>query len=222
MYGRGIRKDRRYVAVRPDAEQQHVEGGGGDVRTRRGVFGKQLCVGGRGRVGVGRVVRIAHREDPSRVQGQRVEQRRPCLAVVAVGRAEGNEPLVPPPHVDPRPVDRLDGRTAAHRPQRRHADTATGQHHRRGAAGGLRVRQADNHPGGCRGGEQVRVGVDDDLGRRAHQPAAPAIVPVFRVIVPVVPGLSTPLAIGSRQMCSRTGERAASPLIVLQAASASA
>ena len=48
--------------------------------------------------------------DASRVEGEAVQARRVVLGVVAVGVAEGQPPLVAPPHVHPGPVDDVDRR----------------------------------------------------------------------------------------------------------------
>ena len=169
--------------------------------------------------------------------GRAAPRRAPLLvALVVVG---GDEPLVAPPDVDRRPVDHLADRLGGQRGdvlEDRGADPAAGQHHRRGAVDGLGGGQPGDQRGGDGPGQPVGVRLDDDVRRLGR--ASPAVTsrrPSARLLGRrpcgsafgcagrrVASAGAWPLAsAGSNQMCSRVGERSASPVTPVAASSAS-
>ncbi len=109
---------------------------------------------------------------PRRVERDGVQQLGAGLDGVALRVAGGQEPLVAPPEVQPRPVDRVARRGGGDRGQQGVAVASAGEHHRGGAAGGLGVHDPGDQPGRGRLGHQLLVPVDDQLrGGRGHAPA---------------------------------------------------
>ncbi len=102
--------------------------------------------------------------DPGLVDGDVVEQRLAGLLLVALRVVGGDEALVAPEELDPRPVHRVPCGTVPHLLQHGDAGAPAGEHERRPAAPGLRVGQCRDQPGGAGGGQHVRTGVDDDVG----------------------------------------------------------
>ena len=91
-------EQRGHVAVRSDAEHHDLE--------RAAALGPELAAVRVGGLGDGReVVGRADLVDPGGVDADRVEERGPGCAGVAVGGVAGDEALVTPPEVDARPVD---------------------------------------------------------------------------------------------------------------------
>ena len=104
--------------------------------------------------------------DASRVEGEAVQARRVVLGVVAVGVAEGQPPLVAPPHVHPGPVDDVDRRVIGEGRDEGGAHRSAGECHVGLAPQRHRLLDARQQPAGDhrrrRGG--VRVDEDDPLG----------------------------------------------------------
>ena len=129
---------------------------------------------------------------PRRVEVDAVEQRRASLRLVAFGIAGREEALVPPPHVEPSPVDRVAGGRAVEVAEELDPDRASGEYDGGSACRRLGVDDPRDEPGRACVGKEGGVTVHEDRGARAHTGAASAAA----------------CSAGSRQMCVRSGERA--------------
>ena len=159
------------MGVGSETQQQQVDVRQGAVGTLGSGSGRELLavVGGRG-VGGGDLVRAGHRVHPVPRELQGGVPRVCRLHAVALRVRSGQEALVRPPHVDPRPVDQrcvlvvgdLSDHPCSHAP--------AGEHDR-----GLttlvlgRLEHLERPPGRLRG-EQflVRVGHEPGFGPSAH------------------------------------------------------
>ncbi|CAM5309829.1 hypothetical protein STANM309S_01099 [Streptomyces tanashiensis] len=156
------------MRVRADAQHQHVEGRHPAVVAGTRGRGQLLRVRRSGGVDVDvRPVRGRHGMHPRRVERHPVEQRSTGLGDVPLGVALGQEPLVAPPQVEPRPVDRVPRGRRTERREQAVAVAAAGQHDRGGATRGLGVHDPGDEPGRGGLGHQLLVAVDDQL-RGAH------------------------------------------------------
>ena len=158
---RVLRKQRRDVPVRSHAQDDEVERGNRPVvlGSRRGGEHGRVRLGGVLGTITGRAAEGRHRMDTTRVEGHRVQQGGPGLRLVALWITAGQEPLVTPPDVEPRPVDGVPQPRPGDRLERRVHDRAAGDHHRGRAAGGLRV----DDPGHEAGGDRLRHGAFVDV-----------------------------------------------------------
>src|SRR4051812_28056318 len=120
------------MTVRPDPEQQNVEGRRRTVALRVGRAGQLVRVASGYGVEVVAVRAVArtHRMHPLRIEGHAVEQRLAGLRLVALRVAGRQEPLVTPPNVEGAPVDGIAGRCGGELTQGCDADASSGQHHR--------------------------------------------------------------------------------------------
>ncbi len=162
------------MGVRPDTQHQHVEHRHRSVVLRTGRGGQFGGVRGRRRIDVMTVrpVRRWHRVHPGRVQRHRVQQGLAGLRDIAFRIAVRQEPLVAPPQVEPRPVDRVPGGRVGERGQQAVAVATAGEHHRGVTACGLGVHDLRDQPGRDGLRHQLLVAVHDELRDDAHFDAA--------------------------------------------------
>ena len=148
----------------PMPEQHDVHGGRGAVVLGTGRGGQRQGVGLGGRVDVGvRAPRARNRMHAIRADGDVVEQRGAGTGLVAVGVALRQVPLVTPPDVHLRPVDRVTGRAGGDGGQHRGADAAARQAQVGTSRVGQAFDQAGDEPARHRLCQRRRVGVPQDV-----------------------------------------------------------
>jgi glycine/D-amino acid oxidase-like deaminating enzyme len=197
-------EQRRHVRFRAEPEHEDVERRHRAMIFRPGRGAQRGGVpGGRGlRVVAVRAVRGRHRMDPARIDVDVVEQRRAGPGLVALGMPGRQEPLVAPPDVQVRPVDRVPHGGGGQLGQHRGADATARQHQRRRAPRRLHVDQPGHQPGGDDLGQQLLVAVDHHHRRGHGDPSSPASAACRGPAATAAAGFSPPWSRANRAAIS--------------------